>query len=77
MYLSVWMARNGFDDIQFGAMVAADRATISRIRRGLSSPSWKLAARIKAATAGAVCADDFLAPSAIEAPSLSSEKAAE
>jgi DNA-binding XRE family transcriptional regulator len=54
------MSLQKIDDEQLGNLVQADRATISRIRRGLNSPSWALAGRIKQATDGAVTADDFL-----------------
>jgi len=60
MRLSEWMQTHGHDDDAFGAAVGVDRATISRIRRGLNRPSWELAGRIKLATEGAVTADDFL-----------------
>lgn len=62
MQLSDWMAREGYDDERFGALVRADRVTISRIRRGINRPSWELARRIKTATAGSVAADEFLPP---------------
>lgn len=67
MQLSDWMAREGFDDERFGALVQADRGTISRIRRGVNRPSWELAGRIKVATNGEVPADEFL-PEAHPAP---------
>jgi DNA-binding XRE family transcriptional regulator len=61
MKLSQWMLDNGMDDAAFGALVQADRVTISRIRRGRNRPSWTLADRIQTATHGAVTANDFLA----------------
>jgi len=60
MHLADWMAARKLTDEQFAALVQADRVTISRIRRRVNRPSWELAARIKAATGGAVTADTFL-----------------
>lgn len=62
--LEEWMAENGLGDEELGRIVQVDRATISRIRRGLNKPSWDLAARIKVATSGAITADDFLTEAA-------------
>ena len=60
MTLAKWMAEHGVDDETMGNLVQVDRVTISRIRRGLSRPSWPLAGRIKKITGGAVTADDHL-----------------
>jgi DNA-binding XRE family transcriptional regulator len=60
MKLADWMASRGLDDEKMGELVQADRSSISRIRRGINSPSWDLAARIKVTTGGEVTADDFL-----------------
>lgn len=60
MKLAEWMTSESVDDEGMADRVGADRSTISRIRRGETRPSWPLVARIKAATGGAVSADDFL-----------------
>lgn len=60
MHLSEWMRLNDVTDESLGALVDVDRVTISRIRRGINRPSWDLASRLKAATGGAVTADDYL-----------------
>jgi predicted transcriptional regulator len=62
MQLDEWMSINGLSDGAMANLVRADRATINRVRRGITRPSWQLAARIKAATKGAVSADTFLPP---------------
>lgn len=60
MKLSQWMAEAGHDDEAVAKLVGIDRATISRIRRGLNRPSWDLAAKLKLVSDGAVTADDHL-----------------
>jgi DNA-binding XRE family transcriptional regulator len=60
MKLSDWLELRQISDTDFASLVEADRGTISRIRRGVNRPSWELAARIKAATEGAVAPDEFL-----------------
>jgi transcriptional regulator with XRE-family HTH domain len=64
MKLSDWMTAAGLDDDAVAARVATDRTTISRIRRGVTRPSWDLAAKFKAVSDGAVTADDFLSAEA-------------
>lgn len=60
MKLRFWMKARCLIDQDMADRAGVDRCTISRIRRGVNRPSWELAARIKAATLGAVTADDFL-----------------
>jgi DNA-binding XRE family transcriptional regulator len=67
MKLADWMTTQGITDDTVATGVETDRTTIGRIRRGLTRPSWELAARLKAFTGGAVTADDFLPePAAME-----------
>jgi transcriptional regulator with XRE-family HTH domain len=61
MRLSDWMKEQDCNDEALGNQLGVDRVTVSRIRRGLNRPSWKLVARIKHTTRGAVTADDFVA----------------
>jgi len=60
MKLSDWMKEQACNDKALGVRLGVNRATISRIRRGLNRPSWELATRIKQTTGNAVTADDFL-----------------
>lgn len=60
MKLADWMAAHGLNDEKVAASAEVDRATISRVRRGVTKPSWDLAARLKAISGGAVTADDHL-----------------
>lgn len=68
MQLSDWMAREGHDDERLGSLLGVDRATVNRLRRGVTKPSWDLAGRIKSLSGGAVTPDDFL-PMAEQVPS--------
>jgi DNA-binding XRE family transcriptional regulator len=63
MKLDMWMASRGLTDDDVASLVKVDRTTISRLRRGLTKPSWELAAKLKGASKGAVIADDFFSGS--------------
>lgn len=58
--LAAWMKDNGITDADLAEMVGTSREQINRVRNGVSSPSWGLAAKLKAATRGVITADDFL-----------------
>lgn len=60
MHLSEYMAAQRLSDDQMAELIGIDRATVSRIRRGRMKPGWGTLAKIKAATEGAVTANDFL-----------------
>lgn len=60
MKLNDWMSAEGLTDEGAAALVGVDRTTVSRIRRGLTQPSWELAATFKVVSGGVVTADDFL-----------------
>jgi transcriptional regulator with XRE-family HTH domain len=60
MTLADWMAEHLLTDEGLATQLGCDRATISRLRRGLTRPSWEMAAKIKEVTNEAVSADDFL-----------------
>ena len=54
MTLADYLSRTEMTDAAFAALVAVDRATINRVRRGLSDASVELAMRIEAETGGQV-----------------------
>lgn len=60
MKIDEWMTSAGLSDDALSELIKVDRATVSRIRRGLNRPSWELAAKLKAVSGGLVTADDFL-----------------
>ncbi len=60
MTLDQYLSKNDLSSAQFGDQVGASRSQISRIRRGVSRPSWDMVARIAEATGGKVTADDFM-----------------
>lgn len=60
MTLQAWMKKHGKDDAWVAAQTGFDRVTISRTRRGVTKPSWALAAKLKALTKGEVTADSYL-----------------
>ena len=59
------MELSGQDDEAVAKLVGTNRATISRIRRGLNRPSWDLAAKLKSISGGAVTAEDHLPDGAV------------
>ena len=60
MQLSEFMAQRDLDDADVAAKVSCSRETISRIRRGISRPSFDLAGRIKDFSGGLVTPNDLL-----------------
>lgn len=60
MHLSAYMQRHDIDDEAFAGMIGVKRETVSRLRRGKIRPSLKTIEAIRAATSGAVTANDFL-----------------
>jgi transcriptional regulator with XRE-family HTH domain len=62
MHLADYMRANRLRDEDVAAMIGVSRGTISRIRRQKIRPGWDTIERIRAATAGAVTADDFAGP---------------
>ena len=63
MQLKDYMARENLRDGEFSRRIGRSRVTVSRIRRGLVRPSWDTIKAIRAATNGAVTAEDFETPS--------------
>lgn len=64
MKLGDWMQARNLRDEEVAELVESDRSTISRVRRGVSRPSWDLAEKLAAVTDGAVMPNDYLdAPS--------------
>ena len=59
MQLSDYVARENLRDGEFARRIGRSRVTVNRIRRGLVRPSWDTIKAIRAATKGAVTADDF------------------
>ena len=70
--LDDYLTSIGTTNAEFGRLVGASEATISRLRHGKQDPSFALARRIKQATAGHLTADDLMTPP-IAAPSITNE----
>lgn len=62
MTLDDFLSETETSSAAFALKVKASRSQISRIRRGVSRPSWDLLARIEAATDRRVTAGDFMEP---------------
>lgn len=58
--LREWLAERDIGPMKFAPIVGVSHVQIYRILKGRRRPSWKLAKRIEAATAGAVTPDDLL-----------------
>lgn len=58
--LDSYLAGQGIANADFARRLGVSEATVSRLRRNKQAPSFALVARIRAATNGAVSADDFL-----------------
>ena len=65
MTLEQYLRTNGITDAAFGATAGLSQAQVSRIKRGVSMPSWEAIGKIMKATDGEVTANDFAA--AVEA----------
>jgi len=61
MTLSDWMSHKGLDDASLGELVGRDRTRISRIRRGLSLPSFELFRELHKLSKGKLTPDSFSA----------------
>lgn len=59
MKLSDYLSSNGISDEAFALVVGMSQSQISRLRRGISRPSWGTVALIERATGGLVSAADF------------------
>lgn len=60
MKLAEYLSTEGLTDEAFGTKVGMSQSQISRIKRGISRPSWDNLAAIERATGGAVLAADFV-----------------
>ncbi len=67
MHLADYMVCNGLRDEDMAGMIGVSRGTVSRIRRRKIRPGWQTIEKIRAATDGAVTADDFTGPLAAAA----------
>jgi transcriptional regulator with XRE-family HTH domain len=59
MTLEQYLTNEKLTDAEFGIRVGLSQSQISRIRRGISLPSWDAMERIEEGTSGAVTANDF------------------
>lgn len=59
MKLSQYLTDTKETDAAFAAKVGLSQSQISRLRRGLSNPSWDVVPVIEKVTKGAVTAADF------------------
>lgn len=66
MTLEQYLKAKSITDSAFGAAAGLSQAQVSRIKRGVSMPSWASIGKIIKATGGDVTANDF-APK-VEAP---------
>lgn len=60
MTLSEYLSERKITDEAFAAEVGISQSQISRLRRGISRPSWESVALIERATEGQVTASDFM-----------------
>lgn len=60
MKLADWMLKSGVGDEVMASRLEVDRTTLSRLRRGITRPSWDLVNRISEITSGEVTANDFM-----------------
>lgn len=60
MKLSEFLTDRNLTDDAFAALVGMSQSQVSRLKRGLSRPSWDNLAAIERATDGAVTANDFM-----------------
>jgi transcriptional regulator with XRE-family HTH domain len=67
MKLAEFLNTEKLTDEAFGALVGMSQSQISRIKRGVSRPSWESLAAIERVTDGKVRAADFI-PEASAAP---------
>lgn len=67
MKLADYLATMGLTDEAFASQVGISQSQVSRLKRGLSRPSWDSLVAIERATGGAVAAADFMPPLTPEA----------
>lgn len=67
MKLADFLNQSQLTDEAFAASVGISQSQVSRLKRGVSQPSWDTVAAIERATSGEVTASDFLPPSKTEA----------
>jgi len=60
MKLADYLSSRGLTDEAFASLVGMSQSQISRIKRGISRPSWSAVEVIERATGGEVSASDFL-----------------
>lgn len=60
MKLQDWLDREGITDMEFARRIGVSKGTISRIRRGLNTPSLDTLAKICDFTKNEVSINDFL-----------------
>jgi len=72
MKLEQYLGARKMTDAAFAALVGMSQSQISRLRRGLSRPSWNAVAAIEQATNGNVGASDFVS----DTPAPTPERAA-
>jgi transcriptional regulator with XRE-family HTH domain len=58
--LAQWMRENGISDQVLAAQLGVSRSTVSRLRRGVTKPSWDLIPALKQRTKGAVTSESFV-----------------
>ncbi|WP_186307177.1 helix-turn-helix domain-containing protein [Mesorhizobium amorphae] len=60
MKLAEYLSQEKLTDEAFGALVGMSQSQISRIKRGVSRPSWENLASIERVTGSLVTAADFI-----------------
>lgn len=58
------MEREGIDDPTFASMIGRDRSIVSKLRRGIITPTLDIAAKIERITSGAVPMQAWVDPHA-------------
>lgn len=61
MKLSAYISKKKMTNAEFGTLVGLSQSQVSRIRRGVSRPSWEAMGRIEKETGGKVTFKDFAA----------------
>ncbi len=68
MKLAQYLSDQGLTDEAFAATVGISQSQISRLKRGISRPSWETLAAIEKVSGGLVTASDFLSGASASAP---------
>lgn len=66
MKLETYLRKKNLKDAQFGELIGVSQSQVSRLKSGVSYPSWKTVEAIERATNGKVTARDFVKPQAEE-----------